>query len=56
MQMYTLVIFPMLTSTVQPNPISIELSQYTEPLTRKLQDVEDRVGNSYCFFFFVGST
>ncbi|GFN77479.1 hypothetical protein PoB_000398500 [Plakobranchus ocellatus] len=29
--------------SVQPNPISFELSQYTEPLTRKLQDIEDRV-------------
>lgn len=29
--------------SVQPNPISFELTQYTEPLTRKLKDVEDRI-------------
>ncbi|KAK3801739.1 hypothetical protein RRG08_033922 [Elysia crispata] len=29
--------------SVQPNPISFELTQYAEPLTRKLQDVEDRI-------------
>ncbi|RUS72034.1 hypothetical protein EGW08_020198 [Elysia chlorotica] len=29
--------------SVQPNPISFELTQYAEPLTRKLEDVEDRI-------------